>query len=332
MRHEEGMLFGHAWPDDDRDGRGQKVAARKSTVRIRLDRWEEGKLKSWDGLEQGTVHHPETEKTHYKVGPHAYLGYGPLDGRGGTKFSSKANAAIQASEEATLSIAVPDGDAPRIERALWLMDRYGTLGGRSRNGWGSFALLPSPASGPRVGEEGALPLRDWHDALALDWPHAIGRDGNGALIWHTAPHDDWKALMKILAVIKIGLRTQFRFPNERPDGQVHDRHWLSYPVTRHSVNDWHRNNLRLPNSLRFKVRALPDGKLVGVIFHVPCLPPLAFKPDRPAITTTWQAVHTLLDELTREPKQRSYGTIRDTSRRTALKPGLDGVTLQRSAE
>ena len=132
MRQEEGLLFGHAWLEDDCDERGQKVAARKSLVRLRLDSWANGTLCSWDGLEQGTVHHPETEKTHYKVGPHAYLGYGPLDGRGGTKFTRKDNAAIQVGETARLSLAVPNEHASRIQRALMLMDRYCTLGGRSR--------------------------------------------------------------------------------------------------------------------------------------------------------------------------------------------------------
>src|SRR5690554_1103210 len=50
MRREEGLLFGHAWLDDDKDEKGNKVAARKSAVRMRLNRWDEGKLKSWQSL------------------------------------------------------------------------------------------------------------------------------------------------------------------------------------------------------------------------------------------------------------------------------------------
>jgi len=217
MRHEEGLLFGHAWLDDDRDGRGQKVAARKSLVRIRLDRWDDGKLQSWQPL--ATVGHPEVP---FPVGSDLYLGYGPVTlPRGGNQPRLKSNAAIQAGELAKLAIAVPEDHARFIEHALSLMDRYGTLGGRSRNGWGSFALLPSPASGRGAGGEGdprtlQPPLRDWQQALDIDWPHAIGRDDHGPLIWQTAPVSDWKALMRQLAIIKIGLRTQFRFPDETP--------------------------------------------------------------------------------------------------------------------
>lgn len=311
MRREEGLLFGHAWLDDDHNGHGQKVSARKSQVRIRLDRWEKGQLTSWDRLEQSVVPHPEVQRTKYKVGPHAYLGYGPLDGRGNTKLSSRVNAAIQAGESANLSIAVPDQHAAHIKRALALLHRYGTIGGRSRNGWGSFALHPLPTR--EGGAEGTLlvgdaPLRPWRDALAVDWPHAIGADDKGALIWQTAKaYDDWKTLMRDLAIVKIGLRTQFKFPNTQPPHNTPlDRHWLSYPITTHTVAEWKRKNLRLPNSLRFKVRRTNDGKCVGVIFHVPCLPPPEFRPDSRAIGSVWQRVHAFLDapdqQLTRIPE------------------------------
>ncbi len=54
--------------------------------------------------------------------------------------------------------------------------------------------------------------------------------------------------------------------------------------------------LRLPNSLRFKVRPDADGKsLRGVVFHMPCLPPPAFRPNRRAIEQVWQQVHAHLD-------------------------------------
>lgn len=305
MRREEGLLFGHAWLGNDTfesGGRQEKTSARKSLVRMRLDQWKMGKLKSWQGLEQGAVFHPGVQRT--KVGPHAYLGYGPLDGRGSTKLSEKINAAIQADESATLSIAVPDDKALHIERALWLMDRYGTLGGRSRNGWGSFTLSPIKKDIPAL--EGQEPLRPWRDCLDRDWPHAIGQDDEGALIWQTAPHEDWKALMKTLAIVKIGLRTMFVFPSvPLPHPRPLPRHWLSYPITRHATSAFDQN-ARLPNSLRFKVRETTDGKLVGLIFHVPHLPPPAFQPerDRRTIECVWRCVHGFLDDLAASPSPR----------------------------
>ncbi|GAB4403065.1 MAG: hypothetical protein OHK0048_21560 [Rhodoferax sp.] len=291
MRNAEGRLFGHAWLENDRDEQGNKVAARKSPIRLRLGQWSGGKLKSWDGLEQDKVRHPEAERSGYQVGPHAYLAYGPLDGRRGTQFSEKVHAAIQAGEHTTLALACPGDQAELIGRALALMHQYGTAGGRSRNGWGSFALHPLPGSAPL---ETAPPLRDWAACLSLDWPHALGRDAQGPLIWQTQPHADWKALMKELAVIKIGLRTQFVFTTGKNAPRTEARHWLSYPITNHSVSAW-GGNARLPNSLRFKVRPTPDAKLIGVMFHMPCLPPPAFSPDRRAIEQVWRRVHEFLD-------------------------------------
>lgn len=272
MRREEGLLFGNAWLEGE---------FCKSLARMRLDCWDAGKLTAWQPC--GTVSHPEVRQP---IGSDLYLGFGPLTG---TRL--KANAAIQSGESAMLSFAVPDAHAPRIVRALGLMNSFGTAGGRSRNGWGSFSLTP-------MDEASALNntpiLRPYKDALALDWPHAIGADDQGAaLIWQTAPHEDWKTLMKTLATLKIGMRTQFEFTTGRNAPRTEERHWLSYPVTNHSVAAW-GGNARLPNSLRFKVRPTPDGKLIGVIFHVPCKPPAAFNPSN-AISAVWQQVHQFLN-------------------------------------
>ena len=302
MRDIEGRLFGHAWLEDDsffRDGKRIETSARKSEVRIRLNKWAEGQLKSWDRLEAATVYHPEAEKVRYQVGPHAYLGYGPLDGRGGTKLQDKQgkpNAAIQANEAAEIAIAFPDEQAQSLGHALQLMNLYGTVGGRSRNGWGSYSL--TRLDGEPM--QGSSPHRALAQCLSADWPHALGSDGQGALIWQTQAHPDWAGLMRTLAEIKIALRTQaaFKFPHAQPDGQVHDRHWLSYPITRHDVNDWKRKNLRLPNQLRFKVRPTANGQLVGVIFHMPHKPPIDFGPNPQNLERIWQQVHSHLDQST----------------------------------
>lgn len=288
LLQKENFLFGSAADGD----------SRQSQIRIRLSHWNMGKLNSWNGLEQEPVSHPEAEKSGYWVGPHAYLGYGPLDGRGGTRFSEKAVPAIQAGETATLRLAMPAEHAQDILTALWLMDRYGTVGGRSRNGWGSLSLQPADevtaALDGQLGSQLALP---WRDALQRDWPHALGTDDKGALIWQTTAFDDWKKLMRELAQIKIALRTQFTFRSGDKAPAPEERHWLSYPVTRHSVRKW-GGNARLPNTLRFKVRPATGNPrhVVGVIFHVPCQPPSAFQPDLHAIERVWQKVHDFLDD------------------------------------
>jgi CRISPR-associated protein Cmr1 len=187
-----------------------------------------------------------------------------------------------------------------------------------------------------------LPLRPWGECLELDWPHAIGTDEQGPLIWQTAPHDDWKTLMRTLAIIKIGLRTQFRFAKrEKAQSQEkghapkngkppEKRHWLSYPVTNHQVDDW--GGLRLPNSLRFKVRKSADGRLVGVIFHMPCSPPATFKPDRKALREVWKCVHKFLDALCLPSAQRDYSETADPGVLAKQAEQLAEVSLLRAEE
>jgi CRISPR-associated protein Cmr1 len=287
MRDIEGRLFGHAWLENDRDEDNNKVAARKSLVRIRLSRWDEGQLKSWQSANK--VNHPEVGM----VDSNLYMGYGPvLLPRGSREPTLKSNAAIQANEQAQLAVAFPNEHANMLDQALQLMDLYGTVGGRSRNGWGSYSLqLIDDVDTPTC----PTPTQALAKCLSMDWPHALGSDSQGALVWQTLPQKDWAGLMRMLAEIKIKLRTQaaFKFPHAQPDGQVHDRHWLSYPITRHDVNDWKRKNLRLPNQLRFKVRHTNDG-LVGVIFHMPHLPPAEFRPDPKTLESIWRTVHSHL--------------------------------------
>ena len=294
LRQQEGALFGAA--SEEQGG------SRQSQIRIRLSHWNMGQLKDWTSV--GTQKHPEVPAP---VGSDLYLGFGPLEyDRASRSTSIKHKAAIQAGDTATLSLALPDAHASTLQTALWLMDRYGTLGGRSRNGWGSLSLQPvdegTAALDGQLGGQLALP---WQDALQRDWPHALGTDTQGPLVWQTRAFDDWKKLMQEMARIKIALRTQFKFHSGKDAITPEARHWLSYPVTNHSVKSW-GGNARLPNSLRFKVRPAPGNpqQVVGVIFHVPCLPPPAFQPDLAAIKTVWQTVHRFLDnepKLTRIP-------------------------------
>ena len=296
MRNAEGLLFGVAADND--------ATSQRSQLRIRLNRWDKGRLASWNGFDTERVTHPEVKGRDGRVTPVGamlYLGYGPLRFAQG-QTALKAKAAIQAGEDALLELAVPAGiEGARLDRALWLMHQFGTMGGRSRNGWGSFSLTPTDAATPSLdaGLDDAL-TTPWRDALSFDWPHAIGRDERGPLIWQTEAASDWKAVMRRLAEIKIELRTQFSFTPGKNAELPEARHWLSYPVTNHSVRDWDKQKARLPNSLRFKVRAGRDGRLRGVIFHVPCRPPPAFKPDLAAIKEVWQRVHTCLDQPTQK--------------------------------
>lgn len=327
MREIEGRLFGNAWLTRRENGR-EKLAAERSKVRLRLSGWDQGTLPNWTGLEAQGMPHPEVQRQ--SIGPHLYLGYGPLAfAQGGTALQRVP--AIKAGESADLYIAVPKGEASPIEQALYLMHLYGAAGGRSRNGWGSFVLEWANGDWP---PDFKLPIRSWQQALAFDWPHAIGADGQGPLIWQTTePSTDWKHVMRTLALIRMAVRTQFLFSAPEPHQAPEERHWLAYPVTNHECRPWGKN-LRLPNTLRCKVRPSekkPD-ELVGVVFHVPCLPPPEFAPQRAQIEQVWVKVHALLDELCKPAQQRRYpqGLVSYAAWKTQIQPELDKVQLQRA--
>lgn len=286
MRQEEGLLFG----DSEHS---------KSRIRIRLSHWSMGHLTKaqWPTSREAKVPHPEVERP---IGVELYMGYGPLIyDRSARGTTLKTNAAIQAGEEARLSIAVPENALQLILRALNLIHDFGTIGGRSRNGWGSFLLTgcnPQPDETALPEADNPLPLRPYTACLNEEWPHAIGSDNRGALIWVTPPHSDWPSLMKSMAAVKIGLRTAFAFTSGDRAEAPEDRHWLSYPVTHHSVRAW-GNKARLPNSLRLKFRQRPNGKLEGVIFHVPHKPPAAFGANAEVLYDVWGRAHAHLDAL-----------------------------------
>lgn len=306
MRRDEGVLFGQA---------GDQKNPNQSRIRIRLDPalsrngvlepvWQQGKLTSWNGLEQPPISHPDRKQ---RTSPHSYLGFGPLDARGGTRFGEKCHAAIQAEEHAALRIGVIPArhsddvayvrQTASIQAALALANRFGALGGRSRNGWGSFSLTADSNARSIAVSVSEMPLRDWRDALELDWPHALGMDEGEPLIWTTNPDQDWKCVMRSLAEVRLDLRTQFRIGGRDAVSSPSDGHWLAYPVKEHSVAAWKDKNgdFRLPNSLRFKVVPAADGKLRGLIFHMPHLPPKAFRPDRRNIERVWVRVHSILN-------------------------------------
>lgn len=140
-------------------------------------------------------------------------------------------------------------------------------------------------------------LRHWRDALQLDWAHAVGMDERGPLVWETKTHPDWHAAMVELAQLKIDLRVSFGFQTGAGAEKPELRHWLAYPVTNHSVRAWREE--RLPNTLRFKLRPAGDGKVQGLVFHMPAFPPVQFRPQgyRADIDALWVRVH---DHLNRQ--------------------------------
>jgi CRISPR-associated protein Cmr1 len=292
LRQAESTLFGSA------SGR----SGERSRIRLRLNGWQPGTLQraAWKPLQRFL--HEEAARGGRQISADSYLGYGPIVGGSSLLKSERA---IDASEHKVLSIgitprglaAAPIEEASRqLVEALALIDLYGAVGGRSRNGWGSVWLSSTPSNGSAPAR---LPLANWRDLLRIDWPSAIGADETGPLIWATEPAPDWKAVMYTLATVRYRIRRNFTLQGlPSPHRQPADRHWLAYPLTNHKVESWERSKggaPRLPNSLRFKVRRHSDG-FVGVVFHMPVKPEESiFRPSHPTLLQVWSSVHNILD-------------------------------------
>jgi CRISPR-associated protein Cmr1 len=284
LREREGVLFGNAWLE----AVNGKSRFCQSKVRLALEHWNTGQARQWSNNDP-RVHHPEVGQGGRDIGSHLYLGYGPLEYRqGGTAL--KKNAALQAGDTNTLSLAWPEGEEI-ISHVLQLIDWFGTVGGRSRNGWGSIALGLDALrrNHPQLDPV----LRHVRECLRLDWPHAIGKDGQGPLIWQSREtFRDWKAAMTFLAKTKIGFRCHLPFAGGGPHRQPQDRHLLAYPVTYHPIAGMSRD-ARLANQLRFKLFREGDA-LRARIYHTPHACPLPMNNlDQLAV---WQKVHAWLDD------------------------------------
>lgn len=298
MRVAEGRLFGSA-----AGGSGQR-----SLVRLRFDGWQSGALRAdqWKAVVPGFVH--SEVKGGITITADTYLGFGrvPPTAQGKTTLRKANGCAIDEGEHRQLGLAL----APRSDKAsesaaycqgltdtLSLINLYGTVGGRSRNGWGSLRL-EGPDLNPFFSVEPYL--CNWRELIANEWASGIGKDDRGPLVWSTGPHESWRAAMSELAKVRYLVRTKFSLAGlPSPHRAPTDRHWLAYPVTGHVVSPWGRN-ARLPNTLRFKVRRSGDS-FTGVVFHMPAKPvDQPFRPDPAALVRVWSVVHATLDEFARD--------------------------------
>lgn len=290
LREAEGRLFGNAWLKKA-DG---KLDASQSLVRLRLDKWQSGDLKNWP------VKDPRLTEIKNPVGAHLYLGYGPLNNEKGKGTVLKMNASLQNGDSAQLTLMFPAKAQDDLIKTLCLIQKFGALGGRSRNGWGSVEFNGIT---PLICDNDLLQTvsRPLDRCLSLDWPHALGKDANGWLLWETSPCKDWSDAMRALALIKIRFRTALNFGTG-----FSLRHLLAYPVTKHDVREWDRPPppARLANQLRFKVIQRGNG-VVGMACHFPCALPtsllIRLSPQEQKLVSrkqqeTWETVHAVLDD------------------------------------
>ncbi|WP_163139611.1 RAMP superfamily CRISPR-associated protein [Arhodomonas sp. KWT] len=280
VRRLEGELFG--------DAAGN--SGKRSALRLRLNAWKRHTEPDW---------HLAVDRNQLRMASGlsaaGYLGFGRAETQR-KETDRKTDPAIPAGESATLRMAWPAGDDnDALEQALGLMHRFGTVGGRNRNGWGSYEI----ESPPKIHLDRYLV--DWRDAVNNhDWTIGVGRDKAGPLVWQTRPQRSWEGAIRVLAEVRKALCGEAKQQGRRP--------LLSYPVTKGNRPDWDKLSARIPNSLRFKVIKGEKG-LHGQIAHVPCGPADFLRQkftaqEEARFPDLWEACHELLDDEFQKDLQR----------------------------
>lgn len=277
MRHDEGLLFGHAWLEDDaltdQSGNTRKTAGRQSAVRLRLDTLPDGKRPAWQcGTQEGV-----TPLTTSIANSYAWFG---LAKRG---KNEPDRTAIQARGDESLRIlklAAPEESITRIDTAIRLIEQFGTLGSRSRGGWGSIALETHGSAPPNVSPEHVS--LDWRDCLETDWARGIARCEKGAWVWESRrSFATWDKAMAAVA-------------QERRDA----RQGLKQPASDLRKALGFAGNGRMPSPLRWKLFKHSDQNLKIRIFAMPHQIPAASGERLSArqLEQAWLKIASLLDQ------------------------------------
>ena len=304
LRTAENLLFGTA----SNDGPDQ---SRRSLVRFRLKHWEAGQL--------GNEKWPHREMRNIQVGQgqvraDVYLGFGPV-----APASTKLNRPAPALERFALDpekqqnelavgfdLKASDIQIEEVRRAFSLASWFGGIGSRSRNGWGAISF--------QDGFTSRLPL-NLVDANGLcqpfarcfqhDWPHAIGSDTVGPLIWvgcrRDAPFKNWREAVYFLATLRRDIRGAAKQFGRNQD--ISANQLIAYPVTKANNTRW-GNDARIAGSLRLKVIKTGLG-YVPVAVHLPtAIPQVLFQElssaDQRWVKENqidiWAAAHKAIDE------------------------------------
>jgi len=199
-----------------------------------------------------------------------------------------------------------------LDQIIALVQAFGAVGGRSRNGWGSFWINNPPVALEQAATYLADNTKEWTGGLGKDYPSCLGENGSGPLLWKTGPYNEWKLAMKDLAEAYIQVRTK-RVRNDGPlepgsrnNQTIQERHLLGLPLTNHNYG---RGSARHASPLRFVVKKQADG-FRGFILHVPHghsgQQTLANGVNPQAV---WEKVHRKLDGFPRLLTRATYEEV-----------------------
>ncbi|NCC26004.1 MAG: hypothetical protein EOM25_12555 [Deltaproteobacteria bacterium] len=287
LREEEGKLFGTVLGDE-------KTSA--SRIRISLTPANDFSVK--DTLPSiGKIEHPEVKGKSgnpIMVDRLLYLGYGPVNQeKVNGKYTLVTRRFIQPGSKAAFSLHIPKTQKKTLEQTLSLVHLLGTIGGRSRNGYGSLALSGGGFH-PTLDQSASLEFKAVMTDQGRKYPHALGRDDQGLLCWEYTAGKTWEDVFRVFSELYMKTRTSLPFTKK---DELESRHILGYPAGRnHKVSAWGDNNGRMPSQLRLMIKRNELNQIVGRILHLPHPVPKPWdEKNGGRELEVWKKVHTFLD-------------------------------------
>lgn len=246
--------------------------------------------------------HPEVSRP---IEVETYLGMGPIFWNKELKRQEYKVQYIIPKSRIVLSVTIPIKEKDDFIYIISLINYFGSIGSRSRNGWGSIKIYPKADSFNLINIQ-KFKLFDYANIYSNQqrkkYPHGIAKDEKGILCWKTKDYDTWDKAMKEIAEKYLKIRTAFKFMKTE-DKILEPRHLLGYPITHHAVEEWEyerregqkpkKLNTRLPSQLIIKI-CKENSMYFGQILHIPNLIPLSGFPEHNQ-KDIWNFVHGALD-------------------------------------
>jgi CRISPR-associated protein Cmr1 len=180
-------------------------------------------------------------------------------------------------------LSFPSNLLEQLMPALSCFQQLGSVGGRSRNAWGSLEVTPSSSLGKTP-----VP-KAWEHLMRQDFPTGLGTDGR-LLCWSQAPRKarTWESTMYELAKLYTQLRGQSFMKEKVASSRFKGKHLLGSPIKGGP-------GARSASALRFTLRKRGEN-LVPIIVHVPCQNPAITPVDVQSQIAVWKQVHHFLDQ------------------------------------
>ena len=235
---------------------------------------------------------PEAENKNVPLS--AYLGMGPVDFNG---IYTKTR--ILPGEKFALSVFFPKESRNNLIGAFSLFAEFGSLGARSRNGWGSLSLQAMNDSISLISRKELLENygKEISSIFNIDkkYPFKLGKSNEQPLLWKIGMGNTWEDAMRLAGESYMDLRHQvLPFPQAPPNG-VQERHILGYPITKHLIGSWGGNSGRMPSQLRIIIRKT-GNEHNSYFFHLPHKIPKQWNSSLGSELSVWKKIHGYLDK------------------------------------